>query len=137
MKKNENYCEELTAYYDDVEKVIAELFGSFHRAANWFDKQPIELHRLWEYCKEKYVVGWNVCRTANEWYHKNVEPQVITSSATTAKTTALAVTPATPVTTKYSSNVYYYTKVEIDPEVEVVRAVRKEDWQFARLADRE
>lgn len=133
MKKNENYREELTAYYDDVENVITELFGSFERAGEWFDLRPIELSNLWGYCEEKYILGWNACRSANEWYHKNVEPQMIT------KTTALAVTPpVTPVATaKYSSNTYYYTKVEVDPEVKVVRAVRKEDWQFARLADRE
>jgi hypothetical protein len=121
VKKNtETYKDQLTTYYNAVEETIIVLFGSFEKAAEWFDapEHAIELNNLWRFCESKFLASWHASRAANEWYNLHVKKQ-----------------PATPSVSKPEPvKITYYSRVpEIDEEVKRARAARKRFWENAYL----
>ena len=117
----EDFKTESTAFYNECEEAIIVIFGTFEKAAEWFDTHPIELDSLYNYCEEKYVIGWTASRAANEWYHLNVAALPIVK-------TPIIKTPITYYTAK--------SPPEIEPEVKIARATRAETWKNAYLVSR-
>lgn len=115
--------DELTAYYNDVEESIICIFGSFEKAAEWFDKHPVALNSLFAYCKEKYTVGWSASRASNEWYRENVAEFPITKYPS----------PILPIpATKY----VYQPEPTIEPKILAARLARTDAWHNSYLVDR-
>jgi len=119
--KPANYKDELTAYYNDVEEAIIVIFGTFEKAAEWFDTHATALNSLFAYCEEKYKTGWSASRAANEWYRLNIA---------TTPIVPIVKSPIGPVKT-YTT--YYKAKPEIEPEVMAARAARAAIWENAYL----
>jgi len=118
--KPPTYKDDLTAYYNDVEEAIIVVFGTFEKAAEWFDKHATALNSLFAYCEELYITGWSASRAANEWYHLNVAALPVVKNPTA---------PA-----KTYTYVSYKSAPEIEPEVLAARAARAAIWENAYLS---
>lgn len=133
------YKSELTAYYNEVEEAVVALFGSFEKAAEWFDNDSTSLNCLWAYCEEQYVIGWSATRAANEWFNQFVAAQPIVKEPKSALEAARAPAPAAPATvvpatvpsTRY---VTYYERPEVAPGVRIARAARELLWENSHLS---
>lgn len=116
--KPTTYKDDLTAYYNDVEEAVIVIFGTYEKAAEWFDAHEPALNALFSYSEEKYLAGWSASRAANEWYHLNVAAQPIVKNP---KPTVV-----------YTS--YYKSSPEIEPEVLDARDMRTDVWENAHLS---
>ena len=68
---NKSNHDELIDFYNAVEERVIELFGSYDRAAAYFDRRG-SLDSLWEFAKDRYFEGWHASRVAKTWYGENV-----------------------------------------------------------------
>lgn len=121
--KPPTYKDDLTAYYNDVEEAVVVIFGTYEKAAKWFDAHEPALNALFSFAEEKYLAGWSASRAANEWYHLNVAAQPIVKnpkSVTIEKT--------------YIAYTCYKSKPEVEQEVLDAREVRAEVWANAYLS---
>jgi len=109
--KAANHKDDLTAYYNDVEEAIIVIFGTYEKAAEWFDTHATALNSLWDFCEEKYVIGWSASRAANEWYHLNIAALPIVKNP----------------------KIHTYDAPEIESEILVARTARAREWENAYL----
>jgi hypothetical protein len=121
--KHDIHNDELVAFYNKVEEGVITLFGTYERAAAYFDKVG-SLDDLWTTTESCYRGGWSAARTASTWFQINVQ------KADKLSTVAAKLVPAKPVPAKRG---YYRSTPEIEPAVLAAREARKQRWKMAAI----
>ncbi len=116
--KHDIHNDELVEFYNRVEEGVITLFGTYERAAAYFDKVG-SLDDLWVTTESCYRGGWSAARTASTWFQINVQ-----------KADKLNTVAAKPVPAKRS---YYRSTPDIEPAVLAAREARWQQWKTAAI----
>lgn len=118
---NKSNHDELIDFYNAVEERVIELFGSYDRAAAYFDRRG-SLDSLWEFAKDRYIEGWHASRVAKMWYGENV-----------GDANARGERVYTPVAHVKSTATHSGRGYDIEPEILAARETRRQQWENASL----
>ena len=58
---------ELSAFYNVVEEIVISIFGSYEKAAAYFEEYD-QLNWLWDFTEEKFNKGWSPDKVARVWH---------------------------------------------------------------------
>ena len=108
--------DELVAFYNVVEQHVIDMFGSYERAASYFDTAG-SLDELWMTTEACYRGGWSAEKTARMWF-VNARPTPLPKPAEKPAPITRSSWSRTPV---------------IEPEVLAKRAARRKKWQASQL----
>ena len=138
--KQDIHDPQVVEFYNVVEEGVINLFGSYDRAAHFFDWE-CSLDSLWEFARDKYFQGWHAARVARTWYAENVLFQdkhrikaKIKAAVDKAKAAVKeAYPPTVPVVSVKSVRTNSWREPHVSAKVSAAREARRKQWEASRL----
>jgi hypothetical protein len=147
MDRIQTWTDELTAFYCDVEELVANHLGGMERAAAYFDANPTKLRNLAQFTEDRYIIGHSAYRVANDWYtangnsdkrYKVPEQKPATAAPAAKKEPAALVVTSTRGTRKPRRRAPKFDRYrwdDISREVDDAREARRYEWENAKIED--